>query len=215
MNELNGAAPKSNSMMIGLIVFVALILLGIGFFVYKGQDQAQPNNSNQTTTNNNNDNDNTSATTKAQTTLMLTPADKSVTVGETFSVDVILDTANQPIDAVDIYALHYDSKLLRVVDDVTGQTGVQIMPGQVLTVNGANMVDNSKGEIKFGQAAPGGTNYKGKGVLATIHFKALAAGSSKLTFDFTPGSTIDTNAAHAGKDQLRVATGAMVNVTAK
>ena len=83
-----------------------------------------------------------------------------------------------------------------------------------MEVNALNDVNQSTGTIKFGQASEAGTNYNGKGVLAVIHFKAIAPGSTNLKFDFIPGNTMDTNVAHGGMDQLINVVDAFYNVTA-
>ena len=152
---------------------------------------------------------------KAGAVILLDPQTKTVALGETFSADIVLNTAGKPIDGVDIYGLHYDPSILKVIDDMPNKKGVQIEPGKIISFNAANTVDQQTGTIKFGQAAAGGKNFTGKGVLATIHFKAIGTGTSYLKFDFQPGSTVDTNAAHGGKDQLSRVVDAIYVVTSK
>ena len=152
---------------------------------------------------------------KAQAMLSLSPQYKVLKVGETFSVDIILDTANGKIDAVDIYSLHYDPTILKVVDDVANQSGIQIKPGPIMNSTAVNTVEEASGTIKFGRLSAGGTTFTGIGVLATINFQTLASGSSYLKFDFNKTSTTDTNAAHRGKDQLVRVVDAIYMVTAK
>lgn len=139
---------------------------------------------------------------KPSAALVLDPQIKSVTVGEDLAINIILDTASSNVDGVDIYSLHYDPTILRVVDDVPSQAGVQIKPGIIMALNAANSVDAKIGAIKFGQVSAGGSSYHGRGVLATIHFKAISSGTAYLKFDFSRGSTVDSNAAFRGKDQL-------------
>lgn len=139
---------------------------------------------------------------KRRATITLNPQTRDVKVGDTFSVDIVLDTAAEPVDGVDIYSLHYDPTLLQVIDDNSSISGVQIMPGKIMELNAANLVSPSTGTIKFSQLSQGGTNFIGKGNLATIHFKALGTGTAYLKFDFTERSTVDTNAAFKGRDQL-------------
>lgn len=134
--------------------------------------------------------------------LTLDPQTKSVKVGDTFQANVILDTDGKPVDGIDLYSLHYDPTILSVVDDNNLKTGVQVTPGSSLDITAVNNVDQKAGTITFSQAAQAGTSFNGKGVLATIHFKALKKGSSALKFDFKVGNTRDTNVAHAGRDQL-------------
>jgi hypothetical protein len=139
---------------------------------------------------------------KSNAQLSLDPQTKVISVGDTFEVNIILDTGNSHVDGVDLYALHYDPSLLRVIDDVPGRSGTQITPGDILTENAANIVETNSGNIKFSQVAKGGTSFVGKGVLATVHFRALNPGTAYLNFDFLKGSTVDSNAAYKGKDQL-------------
>jgi hypothetical protein len=139
---------------------------------------------------------------KAQAQLSLNPQTKTIKSGETFAVDIILNTSDKQIDGVDIYSLHYDPSLMEVIDDMPDQSGIQIKPGTILEVNAANIVEPKNGSIKFSQVTTGGSHYVGSGVLATIHFKALTSGTAYLKFDFIRGETTDSNAAYHGKDQL-------------
>jgi len=134
--------------------------------------------------------------------LTLDPQEKEIKVGETFAINILLDTKGEPVDGVDIYSLHYDPTILSVVDDSSGKSGVQITPGEIMPLNMTNSVDPKTGTIKFSAGAAGGTNYTGNGALATIHFKGVAKGSTYLKFDFKLGNTRDTNAAYGGRDQL-------------
>jgi|SRR3989344_3241145 len=134
--------------------------------------------------------------------LALNPTTKSVKQGEIFKVDIVLDTTSTPVDGVDVYSLHYNPTILEVIDDLPGQKGVQIEPGGIMSFNVVNLVDESSGTIKFSQVAAIGKRFMGKGVLATINFKAIGRGTADLKFDFKKGDTIDTNAAYRGKDQL-------------
>jgi len=136
------------------------------------------------------------------TQLTLDPQTETLKVGDTFPVNIMLDTAGNHIDGVDIFALHYDPTLLTVIDDSAKAKGVQITPGPILPVNAYNLVDSKSGSIKFSQLVNPGGNFMGQGVLATIHFKALSAGTAYLKFDYSQGSTTDSNAAYHGKDEL-------------
>lgn len=149
-----------------------------------------------------------------QTIISLDPKIKTVKVGETFEVNIILNTKNEPIDGVDIYSLHYDPSILKVVDAIPNQNGTQIKPGTILPNSAANIVNESAGTIKLAQVSLGGESFNGVGTLATINFKAVGTGISLLKFDFDRGSTIDTNAAHKGRDRLANAVDAIYTVNA-
>lgn len=133
-------------------------------------------------------------------TIVLSPSSKTVTAGQTFTVDILVDTQGADVDGVDVYSLNYNPSILEVVDASTAISGVQISSGSLLAVTLTNLV--SGGTIKFSQVSSGGTSYNGSGKLATITFKALASGTSAATFDFTPGSTSDSNVAGSGQDKL-------------
>jgi len=145
-------------------------------------------------------------------TLSLSPATGTYSINETFTVSLNLDTLGVAIDGVDILYLNYNTSLLEVQDSDSGTAGVQIGSGSVLSQVTINTVDTSTGKITFSKVSGGGTTYTGSGVLATINFKALASGTANLSFDFTSGSTIDTNIASAGTDLLTAVTGASYGI---
>jgi hypothetical protein len=186
---------------------VLLVIILASFLFLRGQISSWVDSLNQTGV--------TVTVTKANAQLSLDPQTKTVKVGDTFAVNVVLDTGSKPVDGVDLYSLHYDPSILQVLDDSPSKAGIQITPGEVLPVTAANIVDPKTGLIKYSGVANGGTNYSGKGILAIIHFKAISPGPAILKFDFTQGSTIDSNAAYRGKDQLTNVVDAIYNVTAK
>lgn len=134
--------------------------------------------------------------------LSLSPASGNFNVGDIISAQIILDTQGQPADGVDIRYLNYNSTLLEVQDEDSTQAGIQIAPGSLMSSTAANSVDVSLGKISFSQITSGNATFTGSGVLATARFKALAAGTANAVFDFTLGSTSDTNVASGGVDIL-------------
>jgi hypothetical protein len=135
-------------------------------------------------------------------TLSVSPSTQSVNVGDTISISVNLDTQGSSIDGVDLRYLNYNPALLQVQDANTSTTGVQITAGSLMPMTLANSVDTSLGKITFSQVVAGGNKYKGSDTLATISFKALAAGTANLTFNYTLNSTTDSNVASSGSDVL-------------
>jgi peptidoglycan hydrolase-like protein with peptidoglycan-binding domain len=135
-------------------------------------------------------------------TLVLSPSAQAVNVGDTFTVQVLLDTQGQPIDGVDLQALNYNPYNLQVQDADLSTVGAQIQPGTLMPNTVANTVDTTNGKIVFSQITNGGSTYTGSGVLATVTFKALVAGTANVTFGFTPGVTTDSNVASKGNDIL-------------
>ncbi|EKD56644.1 MAG: hypothetical protein ACD_58C00131G0019 [uncultured bacterium] len=129
------------------------------------------------------------------------------TVGETFTGAICLNTEGQAVDGVDVHYLNYDKTKLEVV-------GTTITAGSLFASTPANSVDATNGKINFSQVASGGTTYNGSGTLATITFKALAVGNTNLTFDFTSGSTTDSNVAASGSDLLDGVTNGVIKIVA-
>jgi hypothetical protein len=146
-------------------------------------------------------------------TLTLTPSSGSYASGASFNVDIDINTSGAQVDGVDVYSLHFNPALLQVNDANSGTTGIQITAGSLLPQTLTNTVNNSTGVIQFSQVTTGGTHYSGSGVLASISFKAIANGTSAVTFDFTQGSTADTNVAGAGVDTLSSVGNASFTVT--
>ncbi|OGE98128.1 MAG: hypothetical protein A3G89_01025 [Candidatus Doudnabacteria bacterium RIFCSPLOWO2_12_FULL_42_9] len=146
-------------------------------------------------------------------TLTVSPASGSYTAGQTFTVNVLLNTTSQPIDGVDFFYLKYNPAILQVQDSDAATSGVQIIPGTLLTQTLANTVDAATGKITFSQVTTTGTSYNGSGTVASINFKGIANGTSTLAFDFTAGSTADTNVAGGGTDKLTAVTNGSFTIT--
>lgn len=131
--------------------------------------------------------------------LLLSPAEGSFKMGETFEVEIKLEAADDiSTDGVDVI-LTFDKEKLEV-------QGGKLTKGSLYLQEIINSVDNKEGKIKFSALNPVGigARIKGGGTIATITFKAIKEGTAKVSFDFTPGSAKDSNvAAHAaGADIL-------------
>ncbi len=144
-------------------------------------------------------------------TLSLSPASATYNLGDTFNVNIILDTMGQAVSGVDIFYLNYDPKTIE---------GVQIQPGAIFTNYLGNNIDATNGRITIsGITNPGAASgYSGSGIFATITFKALALSQNSIVyFTFTPGSTTgcDVAAFNSGSDILQaVNNGSYTFVTA-
>lgn len=144
--------------------------------------------------------------TASAATLSLSPATSAINVGSNFTVNVALNTEGAAIDGVDVFYLNFNPSLLSVVDTASGASGVQITAGSLMPNTIVNTVDNATGKITFSQVPNGGSTYTGSGNLASITFNAKAAGTANVTFDFTSGSTLDSNIASNGSDVLTAVT---------
>lgn len=138
--------------------------------------------------------------------LTVDPSTKSVKVGDTFTLNIGLNTESQAVDGVDVHYLNYDKDKLEV-------QGATITAGVLFGMTPFNNVDATNGRIDFSQAATGGSNYNGSGTLATITFKALKEGAANLTFNYTYGTTSDCNVAAAGSDLLNGVTNGVVTIS--
>ncbi len=148
-------------------------------------------------------------------TLSLSPSSGSNSVGNIFTVTILLNTQSQAVDGVDIRYLNYSPTLLEVQDENTSQAGVQISAGTLFGNTVANSVDTANGRISFSQVAAGGATYSNaaNATLATMRFKVLTTGTAPVTFSFTSGSTADTNVAAGGSDVLTSVTNGSYTLT--
>lgn len=146
-------------------------------------------------------------------TLSLSPSSTSTTVGSIFSVNILLDTQGTSTNGVDIRYLNFPTSTLQVQDD-GGASGVQITAGALMPQTITNIADNSLGRVEFLQLASLGSGYNGNGTLATVRFRALAAGTANVTFNFTSGATTDTNVDAGGVDILTSVTNGSYTISA-
>src|SRR3989344_876839 len=154
-----------------------------------------------------------SANSTSAATLTLSPTSGSYSINQPFTVTINLNTTGQTVDGVDVFSLHFNPLVVQVQDAVASVAGVQISAGTLLGQTMSNMVNNSTGQIQFSQIAPEGATYNGSGTLATISFIGIANGSSNVNFDFTLGSTTDTNVAGGQTDRLTSVTNASFTLT--
>lgn len=106
--------------------------------------------------------------------------------GELFEVGVVVDTKSESIGGAGA-RIKFDPKLV-IVDSVA--------VGDIFADYPQVKHDNMKGELVIsGISANNNSFFSGQGILATVRWQAVAAGDTKISFDFTPGSTTDSNMA--------------------
>lgn len=115
-----------------------------------------------------------------------------------YPVGIILNTGGKTIDGVDV-VISFDPKKVQV-ETLTLANDFEQYP--------VNKVDNSTGKIRLS-----GLTFTPKamaGVMGTFRFHPVARGAAGFTFDFTPGSTTDSNVADqaTAKDILGTVTNA-------
>jgi len=137
-------------------------------------------------------------------TLSLSPSSGSYSLGQIFTVNILLNTQSAAIDGVDIMYLNYNPAYLEVQDENPGTSGIQILAGSLMPMTLANSADVSTGKITFSQITAGGTTFSNNTgqTLAVIRFKVLQTSATSVNFNFTLGSTSDCNVASSGNDIL-------------
>ena len=134
----------------------------------------------------------------AAASLSLSPASKSAAVNESFTVEVKLDTKGAETDATDAIIL-YDAVKLTVTSATLG----------ALYANKLEENTNISGKVILRATSSATSSYSGSGTFASIVFKALETGEANVSFEFTSGSTTDSNVASSGVDIL----GSVANAT--
>ena len=113
-------------------------------------------------------------TAHAAPTITLTPSLTNLTVGDSFTLDINIQ------GAVDLYAWQFDVHfaLAGLLDAMAPVDGGFLSPGQTY---GAGVVDNGAGTITgIFSALSGPTGVTGDGILASITFQAMLAGTATI-----------------------------------
>ena len=122
-------------------------------------------------------------------TLGLSPANGTISIGETLNVDINVDTSGNNTDGVGAIST-FNSNDFDVVDADANSQGVQLIKGTFYPNVISNKVENGKIIYEATSDLSSGTPVKGSGILATIKLKAKQSSSSaQVKFNFTPGST--------------------------
>ncbi len=109
--------------------------------------------------------------------LSLSPATKTVGIGETFSVDILVNTNNQNVNTVATY-LTYDATKLQVVSIDTAKS--------IFTMEAEKTFDSNTGKIRITRGKPTPGVNTANGNVAIINFKALSPASpTKVDFIMT------------------------------
>ncbi len=123
--------------------------------------------------------------------LSFSPASKSVMVGDSFEVDVVLDTGGVETDDVDIL-ISYDEMKLEAKNAALGS----------LYDNKINEDVSQPGKIVLQAVSNVGSGFIGTGNLARISFKSIAGGQAVVSFEMFGESTTDCNVTANGEDIL-------------
>lgn len=142
----------------------------------------------------------------------LSPNQAHFLVGETFYLDVMINTMGHDTDAADVI-LSYDDEYIELLDGMPSVPGLQAEPGDAYQFYPGNVVDEATNMISitgFSVAEPLNTGTS-EVLFARLHFKALKATSkTPVSFEFIPwgadytfipGSSIETNIAESVTSQ--------------
>lgn len=127
----------------------------------------------------------------AAASLSFSPASQSVTLNNNFNISVILNTGGSDTDGADVI-VNYDGNRLQIVSATLGD----------LYANKLVVDTSTNGKITLRATTTADQSYNGTGTFATLSFKAIAEGTANVYFDFTSGSTTDSNVAYLGDDLL-------------
>lgn len=150
----------------------------------------------------------------AAATFTLSPATKTVAIGENFEVSIILDTGGQSTNGGKAI-VSFDPLKFSVVDSNLLVTGIQVSPGTVFTTTQiSNTADNTVGKITldYGTSA---NAFNGNGVFGKFSLKALAiTNSTPVTFLNCSDGTLLCSIYVGTNNILGTTTGATYAITA-
>ena len=142
------------------------------------------------------------------------PVSKTVVADEVFTVEITINTGDQPVDGAEAH-IDFDPDYLTVVDAV-GNVTDSIISGITLPAVMQNSVDNNQGTIDYAAGILSGEPPTGAFTLATIRFRAITEtldSCAPLTFVFTP--TRNTAVVYEGLSVLGAHTDGCVTIEAK
>ena len=125
-------------------------------------------------------------------TITISPLTTTIGISSTFTVDVVIEAGDQPVDGVEAH-LDFDSDYLTVID-ADGNPTDSIIGGTTFPHELQNSVDNSQGTIDYAAGILVGEPLTGTITLATIRFQAITEtldSCTPITFVFTPPRKTD------------------------
>ncbi len=105
--------------------------------------------------------------------LSVSPATGTFTVGSTFDVSIFLDTENTPVNALDI-GISFPPDELQLVSPSTGKSVIGVWTAQPV-------INNQVGKITFQGGIPGGINVS-SGLVTTLTFRVKSVGTAAIKF---------------------------------
>ena len=116
--------------------------------------------------------------------LLLAPNHEDVEKGETLDVDIVVNTWDAEVSAVEIY-MNFDPGKFEVAVDTSTSVFDEFAPE-------SGRVDNEAGKVYFVAWTSVGSPFVGEGTVATLKVTAkVDSGEGDITFVFVPGATKD------------------------
>lgn len=122
------------------------------------------------------------------TQIELKTSQSSLNVGDKFSVSIIISSENLT-DGTDLI-INYDPKLLSL--ETVGEEKIPLAVTTMYNDYPLNSADLTTGKITVSGISTGQDGIKPNGLFGTINFVAKAVGVTKISLEFSPGSTVDT-----------------------
>lgn len=120
----------------------------------------------------------------ASATMQFSPASGSFTIGQNFTVNVLLNTGGGRSSGTDMIVSFPADKI--ILTDIT--------PGTIYNQYVGKDINNSRGLASIsGIASSTSSLFSGNSTFATLSFKAIDTGTANLSFNFTKGNKNDTN----------------------
>lgn len=119
-------------------------------------------------------------------TFSLSPVSGNFTTGQTFDVAVNLNTGGAEVVGVDLILL-FDQTKLQVVEVINGSIFQQYLGESINNVNGIYQISALSSTAQ--------NLFSGTGTVITLRFKVYSPGTAEVIFDFSEGSTVDSNVA--------------------
>jgi len=125
----------------------------------------------------------------------VSPSDKSVNVNDDFSVDIELDNCLGPVeilgftlgncvDTGDVYGVAFDMNYDHTVLQLQGVDTSSSVLSDVSVTTGFRNSASENGKLVVGISKQGQVaGEEGRGIIATINFRAIAEGDTYLTFN--------------------------------
>lgn len=145
-------------------------------------------------------------------------ANQAARVGDTFDLPIklVLPADSGGASGADL-VITYNPTILAIVDMDSEASGIQVAAGNVFDFVQENRANISAGVINLsmGQQPTNQPVSSVDGFVASVRFKAIAAGQAGVQFAFTPGLLNDTNVIKSsdGRDLLSAVQGAVITVS--